>query len=243
MSEQVEARERALPLVTVEPKRPPHLHIAVLTQGTVRWELSNYLHHLLLDDETRKKRDFSLKYYVGDGMEGRPVSSNRNRIVRDRPAGSDLLMIDQDVIPSHRLIEATMQGLDIVICPTPIWRPNDPGDCPVRINMNASSETKMMTLGAESYEEILQGGTGAIYISNTVLEHPEMRAPFTFQADDLGVTFRGEDYTFCDRAIALGFKLYSANALLCGHMRSINLLSVMRFFYETIERLGGGVAE
>jgi len=220
-----------------------HLHIAVLTQGSVRWELSNYLHHLVLDPEARKIRDFSVQYYEGNGMEGRPVSSNRNRIVRDRPEHSDLLMIDQDVIPSHRLFEVANQGLDVVVCPVPIWRPVDPGDCPVRINMNAAAPDKVMTLGAEEYDEILQGGTGAIYISDRVLSHPAMRAPFSFQMDEDGVNFRGEDYSFCDRARAAGFKVFSANAILCGHVHSINLLTVMRRFYELQERLGSGVTE
>lgn len=217
-----------------------HLHIAVLTQGTVRWELSNYLHHLLINEEVRKKRDFSIRYYLGNGLEGRPVSSNRNRVVRDRPrpdgVGSDLLMIDSDVVPSSRLLEASMQGLDIVICPTPIWRPNDGDDCPARINMNTAAPDKVMTLGAETYENLLQGGTGAIYISNEVLGHPDMHAPFAFLVDDDGVGYRGEDYTFCDRARAAGFKIYSANALMCGHIHPINLLSVMRRFYELMEQ-------
>ena len=229
-----------------EQRMEGHLHIAVLTQGTVRWELSNWLHHILIDEEARKKRDFSVRYYLGNGIEGRPVSSNRNRIVRDRPrpdgVGSDLLMIDHDVIPSHRMLEGTQQGLDIVVYPTPIWRANDSLDCPVRMNMNAAAPDKVMNLGAEAYDELLQGGTGAIYISNAVLEHPDMRAPFEFMADEDGVNFRGEDYSFCDRARSAGFKVYSANAMLCGHIHPINLLTVMRRYYELMEQVAEGDA-
>lgn len=217
-----------------------HLHIAVLTQGMVRWELSNYLHHLVLDENARQHRDFSVKYYMGNGLAGRPVSSNRNRIVRDRPrpagVGSDLLMIDQDVIPHHRLFEIALQDKDIVICPVPIWRPSDPGDCPVRVNLNAASPDKVMALGAEAYDEVLQGGTGAIYISADVLDHPKMTAPFRFMLDDDGVNIRGEDYNFCDRARAIGFEVYCANAILCGHIHPVNLLTVMRRFYEVLEQ-------
>lgn len=220
---------------------PRHLHIAILTQGMVRWELSNWLHKILLDKEAQTKCDFSVRYYLGNGIEGRPVSSNRNRIVRDRPrpngVGSDLLMIDQDVIPNGRLLEVAQQGLDVVVCPTPIWRPNESEDCPVRVNMNAAARDKVLVLGAESYDELFQGGTGAIYISNEVLEHPDMRAPFQFLSDEDGVGFRGEDYTFCDRARSAGFKVYSASALLCGHIHSVNLLTIMRRFYEVMERM------
>lgn len=218
-----------------------HLHIAILTQGMIRFELSNFLHKILIDPEIRAKLDFSVKYYVGNERGGRPVSSNRNRIVRDRPRpngiGSDLMMIDQDVIPSFRLLEAAQQGLDIVVCPTPIWRPDDGGDCPARINMNPAAPNKEMVLGSDTYDELFQGGTGAIYISNEVLEHPDMRAPFQFMADEDGVVFRGEDYSFCDRARTAGFKIYSANALLCGHFSSINQLVVMRRFYEVMEQM------
>ena len=218
-----------------------HLHIAILTQGTVRWELSNWLHKILLDREAQTKCDFSVRYYLGNGIEGRPVSSNRNRIVRDRPrpngVGSDLLMIDQDVIPSGRLLEAALQGLDVVVCPTPIWRPNESQGCPVRVNMNAAAADKVLVLGAESYDELFQGGTGAIYISNEVLEHPDMRAPFQFLSDEDGVGCRGEDYTFCDRARSAGFKIYSASALLCGHIHPVNLLTVQRRFYEVMEQM------
>lgn len=220
-----------------------HLHIAILTQGWVRQELAKYLLHLILDSELNKKRDFSVEFYIGNGLEGRPVSSNRNRIVRDRPKGSDLIMLDQDVIPDHRLFEVAQQDLDIVVCPVPIWRPNDPGDCPVRINMNAATDNKVMTLGADRYVEVLQGGTGAIYVSHRVLEHPKMRAPFQFLHDEDGVNFRGEDYNFCLRAKAAGFQVYSANAVLCGHYHEINLLMLMRQWYEMMESLGGGVIE
>ena len=232
--------------MTEQQVAPRHLHIAILTQGTVQWELSNWLHQLLLDKEARDKHDFSVRYYLGNGIEGRPVSSNRNRIVRDRPRpdgrGCDLIMIDSDVIPSPRLIEAAEQGMDIVVCPTPIWRPNEQGGtgCPARINMNAASPDKAITLGADAYDEILHGGTGAIYISNEVLEHPDMRAPFQFMTDEDGVNFRGEDYSFCDRARAAGFKIYSASGLLCGHIHPINLLSVMRRYYEMIEQFSDG---
>lgn len=224
-----------------EQQKEAHLHIAVLTQGMVRWELSNYLHHLVLDPKAREARDFSVQYYPGMGLEGRPASSNRNRIIRDRPAGSDLLMIDQDVIPHHRLFEIALQGLDVVICPVPIWRPNDPGDCPVRANLNAALPDKVMALGADVYEEILQGGTGAIYIANWVLDHPAMKAPFRFTFDEDGVNYLGEDYSFCDRARAAGFTIHCANGVLCGHMHSVNLLTMMRRYYEMVERLGGGV--
>jgi hypothetical protein len=104
--------------------------------------------------------------------------------------------------------------------------------------MNAAAQNKEMVLGAESYDEIFQGGTGAIYISNEVLEHPDMRAPFQFLFDEDGVGFRSEDYTFCDRVRSAGFKIYSANALLCGHIHPVNLLTIERRFYEVMGRMG-----
>lgn len=221
----------------MEEKRP-HLHIAVLTRGIVRWELSNFLHHMLLDTEIRDKLEFSVRYYPGYEISGRPVSSNRNRIVRDRPAGSDLIMLDEDVIPHSRMYEVALQDKDIVVFPTPIWRANEPNLCPVGINMNAAGPDKAITLGADSYDEVLQGGTGAIFISHRVLDHPQMRAPFMFLHDADGVTIRGEDYSFCDRATALGFKIFCASGLLCGHVHEVDMLAVMRRFYEMMIEVG-----
>lgn len=223
----------------MEEKRERHLHIAILTRGTVRWELSNYIHHLLLSKEAHDRMEFSVRYYLGVEMSGRPVSSNRNRIVRDRPAGSDLIMFDEDVIPHHLAHEVAFQeDKDIIIFPTPIWRANEPNLCPVGINMNADDSHKAITLGADNYDEILQGGTGAIYISHRVLDHPQMQAPFLFLFDEDGVTVRGEDYHFCDRATALGFKVWCASGYLFGHVHPIDLLAVMRRFYELMSEYG-----
>ena len=206
-----------------------HLHIAILTQGWVRWELSNYLHQLCLGE---RRLHFSICYYEGRGMEGRPVSSNRNRIIRDRPEGSDLIMMDSDVIPRKRLFEIALQDLDIVICPTPIWKAARGEGCPVEINLEAMTEDKVMALGAETYDQLVSGGTGAIYISSAVLDDPKMHAPFKFLTDEDGVTRRGEDYAFCDLATECGYQIHAANAILCGHYQEVNLLTVMQRFYE-----------
>ena len=65
-----------------------------------------------------------------------------------------------------------------------------------------------------------------------------MQAPFLFLFDEDGVTVRGEDYHFCDRARALGFKIYCASGLLFGHVHAVDLLAVMRRFYEVLEECG-----
>jgi hypothetical protein len=92
-----------------------------------------------------------------------------------------------------------------------------------------------MALGADVYDEVLAGGTGAIYVSNKVLSHPEMVAPFQFQFGADGVTYRGEDYSFCDRARAAGFTIWSANFALCGHHTEVELLTVLRRWYEMMD--------
>jgi hypothetical protein len=141
-------------------------------------------------------------------------------------------MIDADVVPHFDLFEVALQGKDVVICPTPIWRAADNNECPVKINLNAKSEDKIIALGADEYTEIMDGGTGAIYISREVLDHPEMAHPFRFIPGDDGVTIYGEDYYFCDKARELGFSIWAANRMLCGHMQEVNLLTVMKRFYN-----------
>jgi len=217
-----------------------HVHIAVLTQGHIRYELANWLLGLVNTKAwglaAQHRRPFSVVFYEGRSREGRPVSSNRNRIIRDRPAGSDLIMIDADVIPHPDLFEIALQpDKDVIICPTPIWRAEGNILCPARPNLNGTPENQIIALGLDTYTEVLEGGTGAIYISRECLGHPDMHAPFQFQMGDDGTTLIGEDYTFCDKARAAGFKIWTANKILCGHYQDVNLLTVMQRFHEVAE--------
>jgi len=194
-----------------------HLHIALLHTGWIRHELARWL---LLVAQHRPVITCTVQFYGGDPA-GVPTSSNRNRIRRDRPAGSDLLMIDSDVIPPESILEIVLLDLDVVICPTPMWMGNQP-DNPVISNIKMP-EQQLIQVGEQSVIEIEAGGGSAFYVASRVLDDPRMRGAFQFVFDDDGVMVRTEDYEFCRRAKENGYTVHAALGYPCGHMKEINI--------------------
>ena len=199
-----------------------HLHIAVLHTGWIRHELSAWLLWIALNE---RRIPFSIQHYGGD-PDGVPCCSNRNRITRDRPAGSDLISIDSDVFPPLDLVDIALLGLDVVICPTPIWRSNRPGN-PVITNAKRLNGTEQsLNVGAHEVVEIEAGGASTMYLSAQVLDHPGMRGAFQYVYDDDGVMVRTEDHEFCQRARACGFKVHMALGYPCSHFKEVDLVAV-----------------
>ena len=200
-----------------------HLHIAVLHTGWIRHELSAWLLHIALN---KQRIPISIQHYGGD-PDGVPCASNRNRIVRARPAGSDLIMIASAVFPPLDLVDIALTGLDIVTCPTPIWRSNRPGN-PVITNAKllATQQEQLVNVGEKVVIEVEAGGSSTVYIANWVLDHPEMRGTFRYVYDDDGVMVRTEDHEFCRQARACGFHVYMAMGYPCAHYKEVNLVAV-----------------
>ena len=199
-----------------------HVQISIVHQGYIRWELAAWLAWLV---QNERRRAFSITWYDGRTYGGRPVDSNRNRIVRDRPAGADLLMIDADTIPSNPLFDLCVAGMDVVLAPVPIYRPDSP-DGPAILNIVPKQGGEMyQDQFGQVYQEILEGGSGVLYISNAVLEALGP-APFRFAFDKDGVVVRGEDHEFCRKAREAGFSIYAALDLLCGHGVEVNLKTI-----------------
>jgi len=198
-----------------------HVQISILHQGYVRWELAGWLAWLV---QNERRRAFSITYHDGRTYGGRPVDSNRNRIVRDRPAGADLLMIDADTIPPNRLFDMALSGLDVVVAPVPIWRPDTP-DGPTVLNIVPLPDGQAVEIGGGVYQEIGEGGSGVMYVSSRALDAVGP-GPFRFEYGEDGVMEVGEDHAFCRRARAAGFPVHAALNLLCGHAVEVNLRTV-----------------
>jgi len=198
-----------------------YVQISILHNGYIHWQLAAWLAWLV---QNERRRPFYITYHDGRVYGGRPVDSNRNKIVRDRVPGSDVLMIDADTIPTNRLFDMAVAGLDVVQVPVPIYRPDHP-DGPAILNIVPAENPKVLEIGGAVYEEIDEGGSGVMYISNNALEAIGP-APFRFRFDQNGVMEVGEDHEFCRRARAAGFEVYSALDLLCGHAVEVNLKTV-----------------
>ena len=198
-----------------------HVQISILHQGYVRWELAAWLAWLV---QNERRRAFSITYHDGRTYGGRPVDANRNRVVRDRPPGADLLFIDADTVPPNRLFDLCLAGLDVVQAPVPIYRPDSPIG-PVILNLVPLHGGETVQIDGQVYEEILEGGSGVLYVTDAALQAVGP-APFRFAYDAEGVTDRGEDHEFCRRAREAGVRVWSAVDLLCGHAVEVNLRTV-----------------
>ena len=199
-----------------------HVQISILHQGYIHWQLAAWLAWLV---QNERRRAFSITYYDGRVVGGRPVDSNRNRIVRDRPAGADLLMIDADTIPPNQLFDLCVAGLDVVLAPVPIYRPDNP-DGPAILNIvPLKGGVVYQNTAGQVYQEITEGGSGVLYISSKALEAIGP-APFQSAFDADGVIERGEDHEFCRKAREAGFQVFAALNLLCGHAVEVNLKTI-----------------
>ena len=199
-----------------------HVQISILTEGYIRWELAAWLAWLV---QNERRRAFSITYYSARNHGGMPVDSNRNRIVRERPAGADLLMIDADTIPPNGLFDICMSGLDVVLAPVPIYRPDNP-DGPAILNIvPLKGGVVYQNTAGQVYQEIEEGGSGVMYVSAKVLDAVGP-GPFRFAYDADGIMVRGEDHEFCRKAREAGFQVFAALDQLCGHAVEVNMKTI-----------------
>lgn len=200
-----------------------HVHVAILHMGSIRWELSATVNAMLLNH--RAGHRVSFRYY-GDDYFSRPIPSSRNRIVRDAPKDADfILMLDADVVPPTNILEIAGFDLDIVASPSPIWRGGEDGD-PVITGAVPLDGTEVVSVGEDKLLECRYVQGGAYCIAKRVFRHPEMRGAFADGFDEDGVVTDTEDYVYCRKARALGFRVWAALGYPLGHVKSVNLVSV-----------------
>jgi len=216
-------------------KGEKHVHVAVLHTGWVRWELSSWLNYITFNE---RRMSFSIQYY-GNDFAGRPCSSNRNRVVRDRPLGSDVMMIDSDIVPPIDLMDIGLLDLDVIGCPSPIWRGDDPRG-PIITNLKTFGEP-IVDIGKKTILEVEAIGGGIFYVSKRVMEHPGMRGAFRDIMDADGVCTMTEDYYFCQRARKMGFKIHAALGYPCGHVKETNLKAMFDMMFDQQQEQKGEV--
>lgn len=198
------------------------VHVAVLHTGWIRWELAAMLFYILSND---RRYDVSLQFY-GDDSEGRPVASNRCRVMRDMPKNVEgVLMLDSDVVPPPNLLDVVGMG-DVVGCPSPIWR-GGYADGPVVTNIKPlDCDERIIEVGTGEAREVAYIGGGAFWLSRKVLDDPALRGAFHCDYDDDGVAGMTADYVFCDAARAAGYKIFAAMGCPLRHIKSVDLVTM-----------------
>ena len=176
--------------------------------------------------EHRCGHNVSIRYYGGD-YKSRPISSSRNHIVRDMPDADFLLMIDSDIVPHPDVLMLASYDLDIVASLAPVWRPGVEGGPVVSGLVPLEPMAGAIKIGVDGLLECKRVGGGAYCIAKRVYSHPEMHGAFAEEFDEDGVTTTTEDYVYCDRARALGFRCWAALAYpVLAHVKPVNLVDI-----------------
>lgn len=156
----------------------------------------------------------------------RPTSNNRNMIVKRMLDGNYdfLIMLDgNDTVPMFDLMEMVDLNLDVVGAAYPQWKEND-------IFWVACDKTDdgYKPIPPDRRKGILEVdavGTGCICIKREVLE--DVPAPFERKWSPEGIQLLGQDFYFCEKAKAEGYKVWVDWTRVCDHIKEVSLVSVL----------------
>lgn len=172
-----------------------------------------------------------------------PYENNLHHIVNDFMAGDyDFwLNIDADNPPMANPLDLIELNKDIIGLPTPVWHftGKTKGERPIYENaykyvpeQDAYTEWPVKN-GLQKVDAV---GTGCVLISRRVFENTEMRkAPFQRTWNGDGTVERGNDISFCERAIKNNFEIYAHYDYKCQHFVNLELHEITKAFYELYE--------
>ena len=194
------------------------VYIAVLNQGSIRAELSLFLHQL----QDQEKYDVFISY-----PSDKPIAYNRNKIVQhflSRPDFDYLMMIDGDIIPPDNILNLVDYQKDIM---TPVlfaYQQNQVLPLGVTERKEDGFYTPIDPKTQTGLREVDANGTGCMIIRRDVLE--KVKAPFLNVYDADGMKKTGLDFAFCRKAKKLGYKIWCHFGYICSHYTTIDLKEI-----------------
>ena len=174
------------------------IFLTILNQGDIRTDLVQVINLIIQNDSYR----IMLSYPTG-----KPITNNRNTIVQKFLAtDSDLLMmIDSDIVPPPNILNLADFNKDII---TPLMFIKQKGTLiPLFLKRNKDGIHDVDDyLKKTGLQEVDATGTGCIIIKREVVE--KMKHLFRNEYDADGVKTLGNDFSFCQRAKELGFRVW-----------------------------------
>lgn len=192
--------------------------IAVLTLGEVWRELVWRL-PLIVGHGMKEGVVASVKFF---GY--RPSEHNRNFIVKEflKTEYDYLLTIDEDVAPPVNVLDLAKLGKDVIGAVCPQWKENDL--MWVVLDKTGGEYRQVKPDDREGLREVAAVGSGCLIMSRRVLK--KVKAPFMRKWNKDGLTELGLDLHFCEKAKAVGFKVWAHWDYICGHYKKIDLLKI-----------------
>lgn len=156
-----------------------------------------------------------------------PTYSNRSAIVKYflTTQHTHLLFIDSDTVPFDNPLPMAELGLDVVGGVYPMWRI----DHYEWLAMVEQPDGQYVTLPSDKRKGIVECdglGAGCMMIKREVLE--KIPAPFADKVREDGTRSVGHDYYFCQKAKALGYKVWADWEVLCDHVKQVPLITIVQ---------------
>ena len=205
--------------------------VALLNQGTVSAGLEPQLYNWMQDLGDKYNFQYTLR-------SDRPISSNRNKIVKDflETDCKFLVMIDDDNPPVKNPFELLDYNKDVIGAIVP-----GRDDWGIHWHVYEVVEDNPKT-GIIHKAHVLENGlqkvdavsTGCIIIKRKVLE--KIKKPFEDLFDKDGVIMSNDDLYFAHKVRKAGFQEWIHSDYICSHYKTVDLLQMLRLNQIAIKR-------
>jgi hypothetical protein len=164
----------------------------------------------------------------------RPYENNLHHIVNAFCEGTyDFwLSMDSDNPPMKNPLDLVELDRDILGLPTPVWHYTGEiaGERPIYWNAydyDRECDAYREHEPKRGLQRVDAIGTGCFLIARRVFQHPGMRqAPFQRKCHADGTVNKGNDISFCERARARGFEIWTHYDYPCHHFCTVDLVEV-----------------
>jgi len=200
------------------------IYVAILNQGTVSSGLETQIYIWM--------KDLGAKYiytYFPTKYSNRPISNNRNTIVKDflKSDCEYLFMLDDDVCPLLNPLELIEHDKDVIGA---IYPGRDDNGIHYHIYKFGKNYPKKITF--EQYEnDEIKGltkidaiGTGCVIIRRNVLE--KIKKPFEDWFDEDGCLITNDDLYFSHKCRENKFEIWTHGDYMCSHYKTVDLLQM-----------------
>lgn len=173
----------------------------------------------------------------------KPFENNLHLIQADFLAGpyDYWVSMDDDNPPKNNPIDLVLLmdelDLDVVGLPTPVWANMKEGDLPYywnALDYVPAEEGWKPHMPQSGLQEVDAIGTGCFIVSRKVMA--DMEAPFMRTWNAKGVVVAGNDYSFCRRAKAKGYRIFAHYDYPCHHFNELDLCEVIEAFNAVMRR-------
>lgn len=209
------------------------IFIAILNQGTTASGFETQMWQWMMEYGDKYAYDyFPSKYSY------RPISNNRNHIVKDFLQGDCeyLLMIDDDNPPLKNPLDFVKFDKDVIGAIVPgrdlngihfhVYRfGKDPNK--ITFEQYENKEIKDLT-------KIDAIGTGCIMVKRKVLE--KIKRPFEDWFDDDGIMITNDDMYFSIKCHKEGFEVWTHGEYMCSHYKTFDLLQMAHLVIKAHDR-------